>query len=386
MNIKQLFVVGLISLTGFLSATADEKPKHVNWMSNTEVKKLLMLPVDAKFDNLRLKSLDRFEAFIKTTAGIGNFAITSLIESNPSRMLFEVCSTDLTTFSVSIDLPESCQAACEEIFSSTIRTASSNEVVATMVPKFDAKFYSLLDTADSYKYYLCMENGFLVYIGVSRDQPLKSPVSKETLNAQVNLLMDNLIPLIDGGNILTDEQRRYCQELKTEYAKVIENYRNHPENITVPESAPKVDLILLDIPNGEKNQNSSNLGNETKQNVIYKNEYLIARTDGKALPIVKIVDPKNVTSENIVPVFKTLDVDGIRDVQFQVTFQGEPHAFEIALRSDGQYHVKLWGSGKQKLRVLYLNNRGEVVEFGEVEVEVLEEPLKGAAGNPGSAE
>jgi hypothetical protein len=220
MNMKRFFLSGLIGLACYLSADAEEKTNPVEPKSNADMKKFLKLPYDANFTNARKDILGDFKTILDDTIGVGNFALISLTEeSNPSRLSLEFCSADLARYNVSVTMPESLQAACDKIFFSKVLTSSSNQaVVKNLVPDRDAQTYSLLDTLKLTKLHLCLEKGFLVYVSAERfSQPLRSPVNGEVLIAQINELMDNLISLFDGKNLMTDKQREYYQRLKIEY-------------------------------------------------------------------------------------------------------------------------------------------------------------------------
>ncbi len=370
MKNKRLFLLGLISITCIIFANANEMTEALEEINTVDVKDLLMLPYDAKFDSPRLMILDDLEAIVNKIIGIGRFVIVSPIEKEESRLLFEVSSEDLTLFSVSIYMPESCQSACEMIFFDKVLTASSNQVISNLLPKYDSKAYSLLDTMRTDKYYLCIERGFLFHIGVVRQQPLQSPVNKETLIAQVNTLMDNLIALFEEKNLVIDNQREYYEWLKAEYTAINENNKQLPGLREIPDSATRINLRLLELPKDESTKINFISDDQTNKRNNTDNIYLIDRSDGEALPLVKIVDPNIFAMSNIAPTNDRVRPDGISDILFQVTSQEKPTYFEIVLRSDGQYQVHLYGTGNQMVRVLYLNKDGEVVEFGEIEVNV----------------
>jgi hypothetical protein len=344
------------------------------------VKPQLNLPYDKEAD---YKSKKAELPGLNTLVGVGDFAVVANVDvfDSPTKgqewLSIYVCSSDLSAFRLSISKPKSCSAACDTILE---RTVGRGEVYSNhaMIHKFNTpslkdKTYSLITKHERYTrvFRLSIERGILLQVEFFSDQqPLRSPVNREVVVAQMKVLIDDLIALTDGDKKTTEEKEEYYKKLKAAYSEAM----NRAAVKNTPGSAAKFDLFLSEVPTQEQTDEGLLLEMKKTEKVTAQRPYLIAQADGKAIPLVKIADPKKVhTKVTEQEVEKTVS-DAISDIQFQVSVQGKPSYFEAALRSDGQYEVRFYGSGKRMLRVLYLDKRGDVVQFGEVEVEVVGEP------------
>ncbi len=397
---KKIKTVGLHVLVGICcvqissSEKLDDQSHPMIREVMAYVKPFLSLPYDRESD---YKSKDIQLPNFANVNGVRDFVVVSKIDSkvdshivttNGQKWLtFDLCSPDLSYFTVSVSKPKTCQAACDIILLHTSYQdySDGSGYHKFNKPNMEAGSYSLITNADRFArvFRLSIERGILIDVVFSpRQQPLSSPVNKDVIIAQMNELIDGLIALVDGDNKILAEHDEHYVRLKSASTGA----KNRAAAWYTSENAASFNLFFADVPTQELADNGPPHEIKKLEKVIARKPYLIARADGKAIPLVKIADPKKVTTKVIELESEEREANQVYDIQFQSTVHGKPSYFEASLRSDSQYQISLYGSGKQSLKVFYLNKRGEVIEFGEVEVEVVEELLKGAAGDPGSAD
>lgn len=385
MRLAGLYVL-LGSCCALISSAEPDEENRRHEAFSFDLKAFLNLPYELESD---YKQKDAKLHALGNLIGIGDFAIIPRTEVHrpsatiPIGLTFNVCSSDLSVFSLSFSTPESFDSACDLIIQRIDYLGISNP---GMLPKvcatnLEGKNYSLITIVEQCLGVtrLSVEKGLFIKADfVFRQQPLASPVNRDVVIAQINALIDTLIALVDGDNKMADDEEAYYERIKEAYSEA----KNRTAAENPPASAARFGLILSEVPTQELTDKGLCIEMKKSEKVIAGKPYLIARTDGEPIPLVKIADPEKINAKVTEQEAERAVSDAIRDIQFQVTSQGKPHYFDASLRSDGQYEVSLYGSGRRVLRVLYLDRSGEVVQFGEAEVEVVDEPRKDPLVDP----
>jgi hypothetical protein len=335
-----------------------------------DVKKFLKLPYTKQFD-MPHQPID-FSA-LTAVGGVSGFAIIpeGFKSYKTKGAQFRVCASDLSCFDVSIAMPESCESACDMILQMSAGLVSiPKKMLDYYIPNYDSAgdVYRLLNRTDRLRmWYLDTKRGILIYVAYdARDQALKAPANRDVLIKQMNLAVDGLVAIFNAQQKKIDKDAEYYKKLVAVYSEA----RKRDAVKVVPVSAAKFNLLLSELPSQEQTDKGLPLEMKRPEKVIAGKPYLLSLADGNAFPAVKIADLKKVTAK-ITPRPESLELDGISDIQVQETFEGLFYTAAAFLRTDGRYQVSIHGPGKQILRVLYLNGNGKVVQFGEVEVEVV---------------
>jgi hypothetical protein len=334
-----------------------------------DVKIFLKLPYTKLFE-MPNKQID-FK-FFDGLRGLSSFAIIPEgFQSYDSKgVQMKVCTSDLTVFEVSLSRPESCKSACDMILEMAAGLIPVRKNMRDyFFPKYDniAGVYSLVNNLVPRLWCLDTKNGIFINVSYnSESQVLKAPANREVLIKQMNLVVDGLLAELNAPQINPNTNDDYYKSLVVEYLEVLKK-----RDITeVPANAVKIDLLLSVVPTQEQTENGYLHNINKPMNVIAGEPYLLSTFDGKAFPLVKIADAADVTSI-ITPRAEAFELQSISDIRVQQSFENIFDTAEAALRTDGHYELRLHGSGKTIIRVLYLNRSGQIVQFGEVAVELI---------------